>query len=395
MPIVQNGHTRGGNDMSKTRCALALALLLGTPCPSCPGEPPRPRAARPAEPRKPEAPPEPVKFVSKHHLQSGATDISYTATAEELYLKDGAGKPTADFFTISYVKDGVARPEDRPITFVFNGGPGSASVWLHFGLVGPKIIDIPSDATDPGGPPYKLKDNVVTILRATDLVFVDPVGTGFSKALGEKKDEDYWGYTEDADSVAEFIRTFITTYNRWNSPKYVLGESYGGIRTSMLVPRLANLGVGMNGLILISPALNMGTLPFVQNGNDLSYATHLPALAATAYYHNRLPDKWASLDALLTEVETFAGTDYLSALFNGDKLCKQEKDQIDEKLHRYTGLSKDYIARSNVRIYAARFMKELLRDSGKTIGGLDGRYTQPELDNVAEFSNSDPFQAKT
>jgi carboxypeptidase C (cathepsin A) len=381
--------------MSKTRCALALALLLGTPVLTFAADTPPAPAAKPAEAQKPEAPPEPVKFVSKHHLQSGSTDISYTATAEELYLKDGAGKPTADFFTISYVKDGVARPEDRPITFVFNGGPGSASVWLHFGLVGPKIIDIPSDATDPGGPPYKLHDNAVTILRATDLVFVDPIGTGFSKALGEKKDEDYWGYTEDADSVAEFIRTFITTYNRWNSPKYILGESYGGIRTSMLVPRLTNLGVGMNGLILISPALNMGTLPFVQNGNDLSYATHLPALAATAYYHGKLPDKWPSLEALLTEVETFAGSEYLAALFKGDKLGKQEKAQIDEKLHRYTGLSKDYIARSNIRIYAARFMKELLRESGKTIGGLDGRYTQPELDNVAEFSNSDPFEAKT
>lgn len=377
--------------MPRSKILSALALALAPLLSFAADAPP----AKPAETAKPEAPPEPVKFSSKHHLQSGATDINYTATAEEVYLKDAAGKPTASFFTISYVKDGVAKPEDRPITFVYNGGPGSASVWLHFGLVGPRIIDIPSDAQDPGSPPYKLKDNASTILRATDIVFVDPVGTGFSKALGEKKDEDYWGYNEDADSVAEFMRTFLTMYNRWNSPKYLLGESYGGIRSSLLVPRLANLGVGMNGVILISPALNMGTLPFVTDGNDLAYATHLPALAATALYHNRLPDKWPSQAALLAEVQKFAGTEYLAALFKGDKLGKEEKDQIAEKLHRYTGLSKDYILRSNIRIYAQRFTKELLRDSGKAVGLLDGRYTQPELDSAGEFTNSDPFNAKT
>ena len=379
--------------MRKTRFILMVAILLAIPMFAQAAD--TPAAPKPPEAAKPEPPPEPVKFVSKHHLQSGATDISYTATAEEIYLKDAAGKPTASFFTTSYVKDGVAKPEDRPITFVYNGGPGSASVWLHFGLVGPKLIDIPSDASDPGGPPYKLRDNPVTILRATDIVFVDPIGTGFSKALGEKKDEDYWGYNEDADSVAELIRSFITIYNRWNSPKYLLGESYGGIRTSLLVPRLQQLGVGMNGLVLISPALNMGTLPFVVTGNDLSYATHLPALAAAAHYHGKLPDKWPSLEALLTEVEAFAGGEYLTALFKGDKLDKQEKERIAEKLHRYTGLSKEYILRSNLRIYAQRFTKELLRDEGKAIGLLDGRYVQPELDNVAEFANSDPFDAKT
>lgn len=377
--------------MPNRRLALVFAAFLAFPLLAADTPPP----AKPPEAAKPEPPPEPVKFISKHHLQSGATDISYTATAEEIYLKDNAGKPTASFFTTSYVKDGVARPEDRPVTFVFNGGPGSASVWLHFGLVGPKLIDIPSDASDPGSPPYKLRDNPVTLLRATDIVFVDPVGTGYSKALGEKKDEEYWGYDEDADSVAEFIRSFITTYNRWNSPKYILGESYGGIRTSLLVPRLQRLGVGMNGLILISPALNMGTLPFYTNGNDLTYATHLPALAASALYHNRLPDKWPSLEALLKEVEAFAGGEYLSALFRGDNLDRSQKEQVAEKLHRYTGLSKEYILRSNLRIYAQRFTKELLRDQGKVIGLLDGRYAQPELDNVSEFGNSDPFHAKT
>jgi carboxypeptidase C (cathepsin A) len=343
-----------------------------------------------------EAAPEPLKVVTEHHLRAGGTDIAYTATAEEVYLEDADGKPTASFFTISYTKAGVQKPEERPVTFVFNGGPGSASIWLHFGLVGPKLIDIPSDASDPGGPPYRLRDNPWTILRATDLVFVDPVGTGYSKAMGEHKNDEFWGFDEDADSVAEFIRTFITVHERWNSPKYILGESYGGVRAALLVPRLQqNLGIGLNGLILVSPALNMGTLPFVVTGNDLPYATHLPAYAAAAYYHGKLPDEWPDLQTLLAEVEAYAGGEYLSALFQGDRLGEAERRQVAERLHRYTGLSTDYILRSDLRIYAIRFIKELLRDEGKSVGLLDGRYSQDELDDVAEFPDGDPFSAKT
>lgn len=339
---------------------------------------------------------EPRKLTSEHRLQSGGTDIAYVATAEDVILKDAEDKPTASFFTISYTKKGVARPEERPVTFVFNGGPGSASIWLHFGLVGPRLIDLPSDASDPGGPPYRLKDNPWTILRATDLVFVDPVGTGYSKAMGDKKNADFWGFDQDADSVAEFIRTYITTHNRWNSPKYVLGESYGGIRSALLVPRLQQrLSVGINGIILISPALNMGTLPFYTAGNDASYATHLPALAATAYYHKKARGSWTSLDALLREVEAYAGGEYLAALFKGDALSREEKERVAERVAAYTGLSKDYVLRSDLRVYAPRFTKELLRAEGKSVGLLDGRYSQDELDDVAVFPDGDPFSAKT
>jgi len=353
-----------------------------------------------AEETKPAAkPPEkatPQKFVRQHKARIGDADLSYTSTAEEVFLKDNDGKDTASFFTIAYTKDGIARPEDRPITFVYNGGPGSASLFLHLGLVGPKLIDIPSDATDPGGPPYKLRDNPSSILRATDIVFVDPIGTGYSHALGEKKNEDFWGYDEDADSVAEFIRTYVTQHNRWNSPKYLLGESYGGIRSSMLVPRLQeNMNVGLNGVILISPALNMGTLPFITAGNDISFATTLPALASAAYYHHKLPDQWKDSDTLLREVEKFASTDYLLALFEGDSLDKARRDRIADSLHRYTGLPKQYILQSDLRINALRFTKELLRDEGKSVGGLDSRYAQEELDRVAELPDNDPFDAKT
>ena len=233
-------------------------------------------------------------------------------------------------------------------------------------------------------------------MRATDIVFVDPVGTGYSKALGEHKNNEFWGYDQDANSVAEFIRTFITTHNRWNSPKYILGESYGGIRSSMLVPRLQeDMNVNLNGVILVSPALNMATLPFVTDGNDLTFATHLPALAATAYYHKKLPDSWPSLQALLSEVEGWASSEYLVALFRGDTLTQAEKEQIAEKLHRYAGVSKDYALRSNLRLDAVRFTKELLRDQGKVVGLLDGRYVQDELDKVAAYPQGDPVSAKT
>jgi carboxypeptidase C (cathepsin A) len=383
--------------MRKISTLLILAVLASWGRMAAAEEAPPSTADKPAAPAadtKP--PPPPRRFVTEHRLQAGATDISYTATAEDVYLHDAEGKPTATFFTISYVKKGVARPEERPVTFVYNGGPGSASVYLHFGLVGPRVIDIPADGKGPGAPPYRLRDNPWTILRATDVVFVDPVGTGYSHALGEKKDKDFWGYDEDADSVAEFIRTFITTHNRWNSPKYLLGESYGGIRSAMLVQRLQQrLAIELNGVILISPALNMGTLPFAVTGNDLANATHLPALAATAYYHKKLPDAWPSQRALLDEVEAYAGGEYLQALWKGDTLSKDEKDRVAERLHRYTGLAKDYILRSNLRIYSPRFIKELLRAEGKSLGLLDGRYVQDELDRVAELPDGDAFDART
>ncbi len=377
-------------------CLLALVFLLVTTAFAMPLQAAEGEKSSDAEPASADAAPEPFKVVTEHRLQSGAGDLRYQVTAEEIILRDPDEKPTASFFTISYRKSGVENPDDRPLTFIFNGGPGSSSIWLHFGLVGPRLIDIPSDASDPGGPPYRLKDNPWTILRATDLVFVDPVGTGFSKALGEKTSEDFWGYDEDANSVAEFIRTFITVHNRWNSPKYILGESYGGIRTGLLVPRLQqNLSIGLNGLILVSPALNMGTLPFVVAGNDLPYVTHLPALAATAHYHGKLPDEWADLRTLLDAAEHFAGTDYLTALFAGDTLPEAERNRIADQLVRFTGLDKDYILRSDLRIYAIRFIKELLRDEGKSVGLLDGRYTQDELDDVGDFPDGDPFSAKT
>jgi carboxypeptidase C (cathepsin A) len=380
--------------MRRARPWMFLALvLISSPIGALAAEVP---AAADASKAGAPSPPAPRRYSSEHRLQAGGQELRYLARAEDVYLKDGAGKPTATFFTLSYVLAGAPKPEERPVTFVFNGGPGSSSVWLHLGLVGPKLVDLPSDASDPGAPPYRLRDNPWTILRATDLVFVDPVGTGFSKALGEKKNAEFWGFDEDADSVAEFIRTWLTQQNRWASPKYLLGESYGGIRSSLLVPRLQQgLSINLNGVILISPALNMAILPFVTAGNDLPHATQLPAYAAVAYHHKKLPDGWPSLEALLQEAEAFAGSEYLAALFRGDALPAAERERIAQKLHRFTGLPTDYLLRSDLRIQAVRFIKELLRDEGRVLGILDGRYTQEELDRVGEFPNADPFSTKT
>ena len=351
--------------------------------------------AQEAGPTPAAAPPEPVNVSTQHSIQTIDGRINYTATAAEYYLRDENDKPVASFFAISYRRNGVDDPGERPITFVFNGGPGSASIWLHFGLVGPQVIDIPSDAADAGAPPYNLRDNAHTILRATDLVFVDPVGTGFSRALGEKENADYWGIDEDADSVTEFIRLFITRHNRWRSPKYIIGESYGTIRAAAMVPRLARYNIAFNGIILVSAAMNMGTLPFVVTGHDLPFVTHLPAYTVAAIYHQALPEMPENVDAFLEEARAFAGGPYLAALFKGDRLSEAERLEIAQGLHRFTGIDVEYILRSNLRVNVFRFRKELLRERGKIIGLLDSRYLGTDPDDAGEFPSHDPTSAQT
>ncbi|GAB4182106.1 MAG: peptidase S10 [Wenzhouxiangellaceae bacterium] len=317
--------------------------------------------------------------------------MDYTATAAEYDLHDDEGQPTARIFAISYTLNNVDDRSQRPVTFVYNGGPGSSSIWLHMAFVGPQVIDVPSDAKAAGVPPYSMKSNPLSLLQVTDLVFMDPVGTGYSHALGEKKDSDFWSVAEDAASMNEFVRLYITREKRWNSPKYLLGESYGTIRAALMGRDLqGDMEIALNGIILVSPAMNMGTLPFFVAGNDLPYATHLPSLAAAAYYHQRLPNPPDNLDALIDDVREFAATDYLTALFRGDQLADAERQRIAEQLHQYTGLSTEYILRSDLRIYVERFRKELLRDQGLTIGRLDARYVYDEVDDIADMPDADP-----
>lgn len=369
-------------------CLLAAQGHHGQPhgeAKSSPAKPP----AQPASPQK-----SPKEFVTHHTLEIGGKTLRYRAVAGETFLQDDKGAPKASVFTISYLLDGVDDPSRRPITFLFNGGPGSTAVWLHLGAFGPSRLDLGSDPLAAGSPPYALRPNPHSLLDVSDLVFVDPIGTGYSRVLGEGKAEDYWGVDEDAASMADFIRAYLTRHRRWSSPKYLAGESYGTIRVSLLVRELAlDLldGVALNGVILLSSALDVRIFLSGAPGNDLAYATGLPTYAATAYYHNQLPDKPADLETFLAEAREFAATEYLTALFRGDSLPEAETAAVAAKLHRFTGLSEPYLRRSRLRVPVDRFLKELLRDRGETLAIHDTRFRGKDPDEAGEFVAWDPF----
>jgi carboxypeptidase C (cathepsin A) len=347
-----------------------------------------------AQPTVSPAPAGPRDFVTRHKIDIGKEPLNYTAVAGETVVSDRDGTPEAGIFSIAYIKEGGDRPEARPITFLFNGGPGSSAVWLHLGAFGPRRIALPSDPTIPGAAPYQLADNPDTLLRYSDLVFVDPVGTGYSRALGKKSDGNYWGVDEDSAVLAKFIRTYLTAAKRWNSPKYLAGESYGTIRASVLVRDLELRpldGLNLNGVVLISTACDPRTFMPGGPGNELPWVTNLPTYAATAFYHKTLPQQPADLDAFLRQVEAFASSEYLVALFKGDSLAPAEKEAIAQKLHQYTGLSVDYLKRTHLRIDQSRFRKELLRERGLVMGVYDTRYTGRDSDEAGEQVELDPF----
>jgi carboxypeptidase C (cathepsin A) len=346
-------------------------------------------------PGKQAAPPaSPKEFVTRHTLEIGGKTLRYRAVAGETFLKDDKGMPKASVFSVSYLLDGVDAPSKRPITFLFNGGPGSTATWLHLGAFGPVRLDLGPDPVHTGSPPYVLRSNPHSLLDVSDLVFVDPVGTGYSHALGEGKDSDYWGVDEDSASMAEFIRAYLTRQRRWSSPKYLAGESYGTTRASVLVRDLALDvldGVALNGVILLSAALDVRIFLSGAPGNDLAYATGLPTYAATAYYHDQLPEKPADLEAFLAEAREFAATEYLTALFRGDSISQADIAAVAAKLHRFTGLSEAYLRRSHLRVPADHFLKELLRDRGEVLAVHDTRFRGRDPDEAGEFVTWDPF----
>lgn len=344
----------------------------------------------------PQPVPGPKSFVTKGNIFTGETALDYTARAEETYIKDKKGKPIASIFTIAYLKTGVKDPATRPVTFIFNGGPGSSAVWLHMGVLGPMRVVVPSDGSSAGAAPYRIEQNPLTLLSVSDLVFIDPVGTGYSRALNTSEDKDFWDTDKDAESIAEYIRIFITKNKRWNSPKYICGESYGSIRAALLVGELQHLfkGIYLNGVMLISPALDARTFIFTP-GNNLTYVNYLPSYAATARYHDKLPQTPANLNDFLQEVIDFAVNEYSVALFKGDSLDDKKKSYIVDKLHRYTGLSKTYIRNCNLRVASWRFTKELLRDRGLVIGHADSRCLGKDPDNAGEYVWNDPENANT
>ncbi|TNE29517.1 MAG: peptidase S10 [Alphaproteobacteria bacterium] len=317
----------------------------------------------------------------------GGKSLRYTASVQEQVLKDDKGMPLAAIVTTSY----IAEPRDpaRPVTFLFNGGPGSASLWLQMGAFGPKRVAIPSDARDDGAPPYPILDNPDALLDVTDLVFIDPVGTGFSHAIGDKDPKDYWGVTQDAKSVAQVIRQWLSENQRWNSPKFLGGESYGTTRSAAVVNQLEGgyNDVALNGVILISTVLDFGAGADTE-GNELSYITNLPSMAVTARYHGKA--QATSAASFAEEARTFAIGPYAAFLLKGQRASQAEREAVRAELSRFTGLSERYLEQADLRVTPARFYKELLRDRGLTVGRLDSRYTGRDYDNAGETPDNDP-----
>ena len=333
--------------------------------------------------------PAPIVSITRHSGTFGGAKVAYTATARETYLKAEDGTPKASIFSTSYVKDGG--DATRPVTFLFNGGPGSGSLWLHMGAFGPKRVAIPSNGTDDGAPPYPIRDNANSLLDATDIVFIDPVGTGFSHALGKTEAKSYWSVIADAKSVAEFIRIWLTQNGRWNSPKFLGGESYGTTRSAAVANELEGgyNDVALNGIILISTILDFGAQAEVP-GNEMQYVVNLPTMATTAWYHDKVANKSADVATFAAEARAFAGGDYLLALLKGNRLTGDERTSIRSRLARFTGLSEAYLDRADLRVTPGRFYKELLRDQKKTVGRLDSRYTGTDYDNAGEEPDNDP-----
>src|SRR5215470_15841895 len=322
--------------------------------------------------KKPEEKPakEEKPSVTHHEIRAGGVLIRYTATAGYMPMKDEAGKLKANIFYMAYTRDGVA-PGRRPITFTFNGGPGSSSVWLHLGAIGPRRV-VMGDNGEPLPPPYRLVDNEYSWLAFTDLVFIDPVTTGYSRPAPGEKPEQFHGVQEDIESVGEFIRLYTTRYARWASPKFLAGESYGTTRAAGLSGYLQDrFGMYLNGIVLISSILNFQTADF-NVGNDLPYVLFLPSYTTTAWYHKKLvPELQADFHKAVEESEKFALNDYTLALMQGARLPDAERQKTVAKLARYTGLSPKFIELNDLRVALPRFTKELLREERRTIGRLD------------------------
>jgi carboxypeptidase C (cathepsin A) len=369
---------------------------------------------------KPEEKPLPPDSTTQGSIEVGGQKIAYSAIAGTLTVgatniqdaqlgldgKPQAGSqlaldppkeakdtaPTARIFYVAYFKKD-AKAEDRPVTFFFNGGPGSSTVWLHMGSLGPKHVVTAGDQHLPAAP-YQLVDNAYSLLDVSDLVFIDMPGTGFGRLTGKDADKAFWGIDEDANAFARFIQRFITKYNRWNSPKYIFGESYGTTRSAVLADILQNdKAIDLNGVILLSQIFNFTTdidYPGGNPGVDLPYALALPTYAATAWYHKKLPQQPAALEPFLKDVEEFAMGPYAHALALGTDLGAEEKQSVAEKLHQYTGLPVAYLLKGNLRINGGEFEKTLQDDQDLTTGRLDTRFSGPNLNPLSEGAEYDP-----
>lgn len=340
------------------------------------------------------APPADDLVTTQHTLTVKRRKLAYTAQTGRVVLRkevvtDGKSEghvPKAEVFLTSYTLDD-AEPGSRPVTFAFNGGPGSSSIWLHLGLLGPRRV-VSGDVTDPAPPPYELADNPETLLVHSDLVFIDPVSTGYSRAADGEKPKDYHGFTPDIESVGEVIRLWTSRTGRWLSPKFVAGESYGTLRAAALAAHLQERhGLYLNGIILISSVLDLGSIDFTE-GNDQPYSLYVPTYAAIAHYHGFHGER--PLDDVLADAEDFAARDLPWALSRGARLSAADRAEAVATLASLTGLTESYVDRVNLRIEHIRFFTELLRDKGQSTGRMDGRFTTWEPDGGREHMSDDP-----
>ncbi|WP_445145133.1 S10 family peptidase [Dyella sp. Tek66A03] len=325
---------------------------------------------------------------TKHSVSINGHSIAYTATAGNLIIRDEKGQPQASVFYVAYTVDN-GKAEKRPVTFLYNGGPGSSSMWLHMGSFAPVRIETAApEATAPA--PYKLVPNNDSLLDKTDLVFIDAVGAGYSRPVGKAEGKDFWGVDQDISAFSRAIQRYVTVNNRWNSPKFLYGESYGTTRSAALVDALQDKGMSFNGVILMSSILNYGVrIP----GYDEMYVGYVPSYAAAAWYHNKLANKPADLKAYLDEVRAFARGPYATALAKGQDLSSAEADAVAQKLASYTGMPASYIKDANLRVEPSRFRKELLRNERRTLGRYDARFEGVDEDAAGETPDYDASDA--
>lgn len=338
----------------------------------------------------------PESISKQETVNIGGRSINYTVNAGYLTLKSEMGEEEANIFYVAYTKNGESDPQDRPITFSFNGGPGSSSVWLHLGVLGPRRV-LMTDEGEALPPPYEMVDNDYSWLDETDMIFIDPVSTGFSRASKEEKAKDYHGFEGDVESVGNFIRRYLSDNKRWASPKFIIGESYGTTRASALSEHLINkYGMYLNGIILVSAITNFQTAYFTE-GNDLPNALFLPTYTATAWFHKKLNERLQSLslEEVVAEAREFAETDYILALMKGDQLDGNERKTIIKEIAMYTGLTETYIDRANLRINIHKFRKEVVRENYASVGRFDSRYIADDLNPNGEYGDKDPSYQPT
>ncbi|MCG8469584.1 MAG: hypothetical protein MJB57_15495 [Gemmatimonadetes bacterium] len=327
----------------------------------------------------PAAAQEPGRWSSRHSIIVDGATIAYEAVVGSITLTDDDENAAGELFYTAYFRTNGRPTADRPLVFAYNGGPGSASFWLHMGIMGPRRVVTPNVGQQ-APPPYPLVDNPFTVLDKADIVMVDPIGTGFSRPVGDAEGTDFWGLDEDAASLTQFIRRFLSENQRWNSPRYLLGESYGTTRSAVLALHLQRANIDLNGIVLVSAVLDFNTILF-PDGADLPYIVNLPSYAITSAYHDVLPGgRPADLEAFMAEVETWALTDYATALLAGGAIDPARRQRILEDMHRYTGLDRDFIDRADLRVTAPEYEKEILRDRGLTLGRLDARFSGPTGD---------------